>query len=92
MYNMRKTEEINEAFVAGVGFTGIRGFGVGYKTKGIRDNYSIYMKRFDEMGGDISIPVRDGGISVTVLPVLHHSAVIGEEQCLVALIFPAPVS
>lgn len=76
MYNMRKTEEINEAFVAGVGFTGIRGFGVGYKTKGIRDNYSIYMKRFDEMGGDISIPVRDGGISVTVLPANNNCMMV----------------
>lgn len=76
MNNTMKNDEINEAFVAGVGFTGIRGFGVGYKTKGIRDNYSTYMKRFDEMGGDISIPVRDQGISITVLPANNNCMMV----------------
>ena len=65
---MKNYNEINEAFVAGVGFGGHPGFEVGYMTKGIRENYKLFMNRFEERRCDISIPVRDQGYSVTVFP------------------------
>ncbi len=65
---MIKPGEINEAFLAGVGFDGTGGFNVGYMTRAIRENQNKYLKYYKKGRDDISIPARTEEYSITVFP------------------------